>query len=124
MNAKEIGEKLVALCREGKNLECVNTYYADNVMSVEAAAPPNGGGRVTEGLEAVRGKNEWWMENHQVHSSSVHGPFPHGDDKFAVRFDFDITNKPSGQRMTMEEIAVFTVADGKIVREEFFYDIG
>jgi len=123
MNAKEIGEKLVALCREGKNLECVNTYYADNVMSIEAGDPPDGR-RVAEGIEAVRGKNDWWVENHEVHSSSVHGPFPHGDDRFAVRFEFDITNKPSGQRMQMEEIGVYTVADGKIVREEYFYDMG
>ena len=124
MNAKEIGEKLVALCREGKNLECVNTYYADNVMSVEAAAPPAGGDRVAEGIDAIRGKNQWWTENHEVHSSSVEGPYPHGDDKFAVRFEFDITNKPSGQRMQMDEIGVYTVADGKIVREEYFYDMG
>jgi len=124
MNAKEIGEKLVALCREGKNLECVNTYYADNVMSVEAAAPPAGGDRVAEGIDAIRGKNQWWVENHEVHSSSVEGPYPHGDDKFAVRFEFDITNKPSGQRMQMDEIGVYTVADGKIVREEYFYDMG
>ena len=29
----------------------------------------------------------------------------------------------AGQRMRMEEIAVYTVADGKVSREEFFYDM-
>jgi ketosteroid isomerase-like protein len=29
--------------------------------------------------------------------------------------------KPSGQRMQMNEMGLFTVKDGKIVREEFFY---
>lgn len=51
----------------------------------------------------------------------MEGPWPHGDDRFAVRFTYDITNKPSGMRMQMDEIGVFTVADGKVVREEFFY---
>ena len=124
MSAKEIGQQLVAFCKEGKNLECINTLYAENVKSIEAAPPPAGGSQVTEGIEGVRGKNQWWTENHEVHSASVEGPWPHGADKFAVRFAYDITNKPSGQRMQMDEIAVFTVDNGKIIQEEFFYDMG
>ena len=50
-------------------------------------------------------------------------PYPH-DDRFAVRFLYDITNKPSGKRMTMDEVGVFTVANDKIVKEEFFYAMG
>lgn len=124
MNAKEIGQKLVALCKEGKNRECIDAYYSDSIESVEAAPPPAGGERVKKGIEAIRGKDEWWTTNHEVHEAKVEGPWPHGDDKFAVRFTYDITNKPSGMRMTMDEIAVYTVADGKIVKEEFFYDMG
>lgn len=29
-----------------------------------------------------------------------------------------------GKRMKLHEVAVYTVKDGKIVREEFFYDMG
>ena len=123
MSAREIGQKLVQFCKEGKNLESINTLYANNVESVEAAQPPTGE-RVTKGIEAVRGKNQWWVENHEIHSSSVAGPYPHGDDRFAVRFSFDVTNKPSGQRMQMDEIGVFTVKDDKVVKEEFYYDMG
>jgi hypothetical protein len=32
-----------------------------------------------------------------------------------------VTNKPSGKRMTMDEVGLFTIENGKIVREEFFY---
>ncbi|RLB53135.1 MAG: nuclear transport factor 2 family protein [Deltaproteobacteria bacterium] len=123
MNAKEIGQKLVELCKEGKNLECINTYYADDIVSVEAAAPPSGGDPVTKGIAGVRAKNEWWAGHHEVHGAEVAGPYPHGEDRFAVRFNYDITNKPSGQRMQMDEVGLFTVADGKIVKEEFFYDM-
>jgi ketosteroid isomerase-like protein len=38
-----------------------------------------------------------------------------------VRYDFDVTAKPSGQRMQMSEMALYTVKDGRIVREQFFY---
>lgn len=120
----DIANQLVAFCKEGKNLESINTLYADNVVSVEASPPPSGGDRVTEGIEGVRGKNTWWSENHEIHSASVEGPWPHGDDRFAVRFTYDITNKPMNMRMQMDEIGVFHVADGKIVREEFFYQMG
>ena len=76
-----------------------------------------------KGLEALRAKSKWWNENHTVHSAETFGPYPH-DDRFAVRFLFDITHKPSGKRMTMDEVGLFTVKDGKITREEFFYTAG
>lgn len=123
MSAKEIGQQLVAFCKEGKNLESINTLYSENIESIEAAEPQQGGQRVTKGIEGVRGKNQWWSENHEIHSAAVHGPYPHGDDRFAVRFEYDITNKPSGMRIQMDEVGIFTVESGKIVKEEFFYDM-
>jgi hypothetical protein len=55
-----------------------------------------------------------------THSSGVTGPWPHGN-RFIVGFQFDVTNKPSGRRMKMDEVGLYTVENGKIVREEFFY---
>jgi ketosteroid isomerase-like protein len=72
------------------------------------------------GIDAIRGKNEWWFENNQIHSAQAIGPFV-GEDQFVVRYDFDVTAKPSGQRMQMSEMALYTVKDGQIVREQFFY---
>lgn len=122
MKTMEIANKLVALCREGKNAEALNTLYASDVVSVEAGVPP-GMDREAKGIDAVRAKSEWWQTNHEVHSSTVTGPWPH-DDKFVVGFQIDVTNKPSGNRMTMDEVGLYYVRDGKIVREEFFYDMG
>ena len=120
MSAMEIGERLVTLCREGRNLEAISQLYDDGIVSIEAAEPPEGQ-RETRGIEGVRGKNQWWIDNHEVHAASVRGPFPHGDDRFCVHFEYDVTNKPSGQRFQMEEVAHDTVTDGRIPREEFFY---
>jgi ketosteroid isomerase-like protein len=63
------------------------------------------------------------MDTHEVHAAAVEGPWPNGD-RFIVRFTYDVTNKPSGRRMQMDETALFTVQNGKIVREEFFYTGG
>ncbi len=122
MSAKSVGEKLVALCKEGKNIDAINTLYSDDVVSVEAMAMP-GMDQTQKGIDAVRKKNEWWYENHEVHSGDVEGPFPHGEDRFAVVFRYDVTNKPSGNRMKMEEIGLFTLSGGKVAKEEFFYSM-
>jgi hypothetical protein len=122
MSALEIGKRYVALCKEGKFDECLDELFAENSVSVEAGAPP-GMDRTAKGLKAIREKGDWWRDNHTVHRIEVSGPYPN-DNRFAVRFFFDITNKPSGQRMSMEEIGLFTVEGGKITREEFFYTMG
>lgn len=122
MSTSEVGKKLVELCKQGKNEEAMKTLYASNIVSVEAGAPP-GQSAESSGIEAVIAKGKWWADNHEVHSASVEGPWPQGD-RFIVRFTYDVTYKPSSKRMTMDEAALFTVQDGKIVREEFFYTMG
>ena len=122
MNTLAIANKLVALCREGKNEESLSTLYAADAVSVEAMAMP-GTQQESKGLAAIQAKSEWWVNNHEVHSASITGPWPNGN-RFVVGFSYDVTNKPSGQRMQMEEVGLYTVQDGKIVREEFFYGTG
>jgi ketosteroid isomerase-like protein len=122
MNTMEIANKMVALCREGKNHEALETLFADDMVSVEAVAMP-GAQQEAKGLAAVKAKGQWWVDNHEVHSAQVTGPWPHGD-RFVVGFQYDVTNKPSGKRMKLDEVGLYTVRDGKIAREEFFYDTG
>ena len=122
MTTKEIANKLVALCKQGKNLEALNTLFADDAVSIEAAGPP-GKSPESKGLAAIKAKGDWWMNNHEVHSANVTGPWPHGD-RFVVGFQYDVTNKPSGKRMKLDVVGLYTVHNGKIVREEFFYDMG
>jgi ketosteroid isomerase-like protein len=121
----QVGKRLVELCRQGKFMEAMDTLYSPNIVSIEARSSPSMPAR-TEGVKAVRGKGEWWEANHEVHSGKAEGPWPHGD-RFIVRFSFDITAKAgpmAGKRMQLEEAALYTVKDGKIVQEEFFYDMG
>ena len=115
MKINDVAVGLVALCREGKFEEATETYYGENIVSVE----PNGD--TATGLEAIWGKVQWWNENFEMHSVKVQGPF-NGHTGFSVIFDMDVTEKAKNQRMQMEEIAVYTVENGKIVREEFYYN--
>jgi hypothetical protein len=122
MNTQEIGKRYVALCQQGKSDVCLEELYAKNAVSVEAAPPP-GGEKTAKGLDAIKAKGKDWAASHVIHSAEVKGPFPN-EDRFAVHFVFDVTDKPSGKRMKMDEVGLFTVENGKITREEFFYPTG
>ena len=121
----EVAKKLVDLCQQGKFNDAMNALYADNIVSVEASAPPGKSPRM-DGIAAVREKAAWWEANHEVHGCKVEGPWPHGD-RFIVRFTLEVTAKAgpmAGKRFAMDETALYTVEDGKIVQEEFFYHMG
>ena len=122
MTTMEIGKKLVELCNQGKAAVVIDTLYASDIVSVEAGGPP-GMPREMKGLEAVHGKSKWWNDNHTIHSSKAEGPWPNGD-QFIVRFQFDVTNKQNNQRIQMDEMALYTVKNDKIVHEAFFYTQG
>lgn len=122
MSTLEIAKKYVELCKAGQNHVALETLFSPDVVSVEAGGPPGVDPEV-RGMAAVIKKGEDWGAQNEVHSAKVEGPWPNGD-RFIVRFTYDITNKPSGARITMDETALFTVTDGKITREEFFYAMG
>jgi ketosteroid isomerase-like protein len=114
-----VAEELVAFCRAGRNMDAINTLYSPEIVSVESMGNEQMP-REMKGIDAIRQKNKWWSDNNEVHSANVDGPFV-GEDKFAVYYNYDVTFKPTGKRDAMEEMALYTVKDGKIAREQFFY---
>jgi len=122
MTTLEVGKKLVELCQQQKSLEAIDTLYANEIVSIEANDMPGMPAKMS-GKATVRGKTVWWLENFQVHAHEELGPYVNGD-RFAVYFKYDVTEKAKGQRMNMIEMALYTVKNGLIVQEEFFYDTG
>jgi hypothetical protein len=120
-DAKRVGERLVELCRAGKNFDAIDELYDGDIVSVENMAPPEMP-LTMMGVDAIRGKNKWWFDNNQVHAAAADGPLVNGD-RFAVHYRYEFTPKAGdskGKRSKMEEIAVYTVRDGKIIHEAFF----
>lgn len=120
MTTKEVADKVVDLCSQGKFQDAMALYSPD-IVSLEPGAPP-GQSREAKGIAAVEAKGEWWNANHEVHSVKVEGPLVAGPH-FAVTYKMDVTFKPEKRRFQMEEVALYKVADGKIVHEEFFYSM-
>jgi hypothetical protein len=119
LTTQEVANALVKFCSQGQFHEAMDALYSPDIVSMEAGAPP-GGSRESKGIAAVKAKGEWWVSNHEVHSSTVEGPLVAGAH-FAVTFKMDVTFKPQSRRFTLEEVAVYKVVNGKIVYEEFFY---
>jgi hypothetical protein len=116
MNAQEIGKGLVELCKAGKFSEAMEAYYSHDIVSVE----PFGENREIQGIEAVRAKAEWFDSTFEVHGIEVEGPIVN-EPCFLVKFNIDSTNKHTNEKSPMIEWGLYSVLDGKIVHERFFY---
>jgi len=122
MNTEEVANKVVELTRKQAWNEAVDLLYADDIVSVEARSM-EGGSPETRGIKGIREKVDWWTNAMEVHSFEVSGPFV-AHDRFVVQYDIDVTDKESKKRIQMSEVGIYTVKDGKIVREEFLPSAG
>src|SRR5215471_422413 len=95
-DTKHVGERLVELCRAGKNFDAIDELYDEKVISVEAQAPPDMP-LTAKGIDAVREKNKWWFDNNTVHAATAEIPLVNGD-RFAVRYAYEFTPKAGGSK--------------------------
>lgn len=119
MTFMEIANELVAGCREDRSRANLDKLYSEDAVSVEAV--DMGEGREARGLDAIKAKHDWWENAMEYLGGDIKGPMPHGEDRFAVIFQVKAREKATGKVSDMEEVGIYTVADGKITREEFFY---
>jgi hypothetical protein len=70
------------------------------------------------GLKQVRAKSDWWTQDHALRSGEVEGPYL-GATGFAIRFKMQVETLSTGVIDSMEEVGVYTVQNGKVIREEF-----
>jgi len=117
MNTQEVAEKVVELVRKQAWHEALDTLYDKDIVSIEASAS-EGESAEKRGIDQVRGKIDWWLNAMEVHSFTAKGPFV-AHDRFVVQYDADVTEKNSKKRFQLSEVGVYTVKNGKIVREEF-----
>lgn len=88
-------------------------HWSSKIVSVEAD------GMTHEGFEQLKAKHAEWFGKMTVHSVKAEGPWAMGD-KVAVKISLDCeANDGSMPRMQMDELALYTIEGGKVVREEF-----
>ncbi len=123
MSIEAIAKRLVELCRQGQFERAQNELYAKDAQSIEPSGQPDGALGSVKGLDAIKEKGKQFQARTEaMHSLSVSDPIIAGN-WFTLSMTMDITMKEFG-RMTMAEICVYHVRDGKVDKEQFFYDMG
>ncbi len=111
---QDIARDFTALLRAGQFEAAGARYWADAVTSVEPAD-------LSIGISAVHNKARARFGKGRIEDLGIDGPFVTGD-QFALFLDMLITDPASGQTQPFTEIAIFTVRDGRIIDERFFYE--
>jgi len=117
MTTQEVADRFFELAQQGKFDLIQDELFDENVKSIE---PPKSNWQNVEGLDKVKEKAEQWQSMvEEMHGGYTNKPQVAGNF-FACAMGMDVTVK--GQpRMSMDEIAVYEVRDGKIVMEQFFF---
>ena len=118
MTTESVATRFYEYAQQGKWFECQDELFSDDAVSIE---PPHAQGLPTvEGKKAIREKGIKFQESiEEAHGGYTSKPIVAGNH-FAVAMTTEVTIKGMG-KMKMEEIALYEVKDGKIVKEQFFY---
>jgi hypothetical protein len=119
MTTQEIATRLADLCRKGEFQTVYQELYSPDCISIE---PKGAMVEVCNGLEEMAAKGQAWNESMiEFHGSTVGEPIV-ADNHFCLTMMIDATLKETG-REKMNELCVYEVKDGKIVKEQFFYEV-
>lgn len=120
MTTQEVANRYNELAQEGKWDKVQEELYAENALSIEPPHAAVMGMRNAEGMEAIKKKGEAFNSMvEEMHGGYCSAPVV-GGNHFSVAMGMDVTMKGMG-RSKMDEIAVYEVKDGKIVKEQFFF---
>jgi len=118
MTTQEVADRLSELFKENKWAEAQEELFSDDAESIEPDHSP--GMKSVKGKEAIKKKgDEFNSMVEEVHGGYAGQPIVAGN-YIALAMGIDATYKGIG-RQKMDEIAVYEVKDGKIVKEQFFY---
>jgi hypothetical protein len=118
MTTKEIANRLSELFKENKWTQIQEELFSEDAESIEPAGTP--GLQSVKGMDAIRKKGEEFNNSiEEMHGGYVSEPIV-GGNYIAVAMGIDATMK-GAERIKMDEIAVYEVKDGKIVKEQFFF---
>jgi len=122
MTTQEVANKWKEYCTTGKWEQAQSELYAEDAVSLEMEGAQGFPTRV-EGREAIMAKSVQWNDMvEEFYGVEIEGPIVAGNH-FTATMKMDIKMKGQ-ERNKDEEVALFQVKDGKIVKEQFFYPVG
>jgi hypothetical protein len=118
MTTKEVAAQFDALAKTGKWNEIQSSLYSQDCISIE---PPHSQGLQTvHGLDAIIEKGKHFNSMiKEMHGGYCTDPVV-ADSFFTVAMGMDVTMM-DGNRINMDEVCVYEVKEGKIIKEQFFY---
>ena len=120
-DVQDVARDFTALLRQGQFVAAGNRYWAEAVTSFEPCDLSTDIPANISGIDAARGKAQFRFGEGCIEDLGIDGPFITGD-QFALFLDMLITDPATGTARPLTEIAIFTVRDGQIIEERFFYD--
>lgn len=109
-------ESLVQHTVEGRLIEALETFYHEDVVMQENNLPPRIG--LAASIERQKMAKAAAMEIHEIKAASV----LIDGDRAAIEWHAEWT-LPNGTRVRVEEVALQTWKDDRIIHERFFYDM-
>ena len=121
MTTQETAARYHEMANQRKFIEIQDTFYDENVVCEESPkAASMGLAILTNGLEAIKAKgNARRATIETVHSYTCSEPIVAGEF-FSVVLKQEVTFKGK-PRISLEEVGVFHVKNGKVIKEQFFY---
>jgi ketosteroid isomerase-like protein len=118
MTIQEVANRFKELTQSAQWDKIQDELYSSDAVSIEPEQSP--GFKTVEGLDAIKEKGKQF----QTMIEEMHGGYCTepviGGKFFSVAMGMDVTMKGMG-RINMDEVCVYEVKDGKIVKEQFFY---
>ena len=120
MTTQEVAARFNELAQTGHWDKIQGELYAENAVSIEPAHAAAMGMGNAEGIEAIKKKGEaFGAMVEEMHGGYSTEPVVAGNF-FTLAMGMDVTMKGAG-RIKLDEVCVYEVKEGKIVKEQFFF---
>jgi hypothetical protein len=120
MTTKEIANRLAAKIRTHEDATIYEELFAADARNVEGMQMSPERPQITVGLEAMNAKGQQWYDTFEIISNEITDPLVN-DNQFILQMTITTKNRHTGEVKTESEYILYTVENGKIVEERFFY---
>ncbi len=119
MTTQAIADRLVTLSREGKFEQIYQELFSPSIQSKEPT--PEGDWDTEKGFDGLKRKSEKWSEMvEEMKDGQISDPIVAGDF-FSCTWKTQVKFRGTSEFVSMDEIAMYEVKEGKVVLEQFFY---